>query len=148
MPLPQNWEKMSWFDIGVHAGKSEGWMNLEETLAEDAEHHSGGTDDLVQGGIEGWEQTDHFQIIYGSKMMERAREEAGQDQQEAIDLYLDMKSEFWQGYLDGRLKIGTDVYAEARKILSTRAAKSNTRRKQPKRQSAGVALRGVRQNEH
>jgi len=144
MALPQNWSKMSWHDIGVHAGKTEGWMNLEETLAEDADHYKGDPEGLVQGGIEGWEQTDHFEIIYGSKMMGDAREEADQDQQEAIDLYMDKKSEFWEGYLQGRSAIGIDVYAMAREVLSPGTTKSPPKKKQPKHQSRSTALKGVR----
>jgi len=93
-------------------------MNLEETLAEDIESHPEIKEsaELVQLGLESWEGTDHFQILYGSKMMG----DAGDDS----DVLQENKNEFWEGYLTGRKAIGIDIYAKAKKLLAAKRKKT------------------------
>ena len=141
MSFPQNWEKMNWHDIGVHVGKTDGWMNLEETLAEDMERHpTKDYQELVQQGIAGWEETDHFEILYGSKMAERAKEEEGEDGW--LDAYLDAQSEFWEGYLKGRKAIGIDIYAKAKEMVDPPRKRSG--RKRGAKRAGGSASRSVK----
>ena len=69
--MPRNW-----YEEGVKAGKTDVWMSLEETLAESKERHPSYTTDpgsLVQTDIDGWEETDHFEIKYGQPMMDDAK---------------------------------------------------------------------------
>lgn len=131
-----------WYDIGVKAGKTEGWMNLEGTLAEDLERHSiRDVEELVQRGIDNWEETDHFSILYGQKMLDDAREDAGEDENAWPDLYSDNKTEFWEGYLFGRKSIGRDVYAKAKELLAPKTKPETKKRKPSKRRkpvSTGV----------
>ena len=104
--------KREWYDKGVEAGKKEGWMNVEDTLLETLEAHRSlikDATDLVWTDIDLWEETDHFNILYGSKM----RQDTGGD----IDLYLDLKSEFWEGYLAGRKQLGIDIYQKAKELV-------------------------------
>lgn len=106
--------RQKWFDKGVEAGKKETWMNIEETLPETLEAHRDrirDAVDLVLTDIELWEETDHFNTLYGSKMWEDAKAD--------IDLYLELEGAFWLGYFTGRQKIGKDVFEEARKALET-----------------------------
>jgi len=140
-----------WHQQGVKAGKTEGWMNLEETLAEDLERHPQFTRDageLVQTGIEGWEETDHFQMLYGSKMSGDARDEvkAGYLNDEAIEKWQGYKEAFWEGYLEGRMKIGVDIYKIANGLLAKRKGRKSTvkskSRKRP--QSKQLSLKGLR----
>lgn len=107
-----------WYQRGLEAGKTEGWMTLEETLDEARQiapihdYH-----DLVQTAIELWEETDHFSILYGSKMMDDAKE-ATKSTEDMIDLYLELRDQFWEGYLQGRKEKGIDIYHKAKGILS------------------------------
>lgn len=105
--------KRKWFDKGVEAGKTEGWMNVEETLSETLGAHRDlikDATDLVWTDIDLWEETDHFNILCGSKMWEDAKGD--------IDVYSDLKAEFWEGYLTGRKEIGIDIYEKARELLA------------------------------
>lgn len=142
-------EKVNWFTEGVKAGKTDGWMNLEETLSEDIDRLSRTADaaELVQTGTDGWEQTDHFRILYGAKMEGDARDVVGLggDGEEAIELVQDYHTEFWEGYLTGRKSIGVDIYAKAKKLLSARKRR-RTRKEKPKqsRVSAGASMKELR----
>lgn len=145
--MPKNW-----YDEGVKAGKTDGWMNLEETLAEDRERHPNLTDDpssLVQTGIDGWEETDHFSILYGQPMMDDAKDELGVEEldDDVIEKWQDNKEAFWEGYITGRKSKGKDIYAIARRLTApkkARAKKPSTRRKSTKRSSAPTSVRGLR----
>jgi hypothetical protein len=142
-------EEVNWHDEGVEAGKTDGWMNLEETLSADIEHHPAERDavELVQAGIDGWEQTDHFTLLYGSKMWGDARDKVGADAdgEEVIEAYQDYRTEFWEGYLTGRKSIGVDVYARAKKLLSARKKLSTGRGKsKQERASAKASVKGLR----
>ncbi|MCL0084231.1 DUF192 domain-containing protein, partial [Dehalococcoidia bacterium] len=114
--LPQVNKELTakWFDRGVEAGKTDGWMTLEDTVRETLENHPEIKDaaELVWTDIELWEETDHFQILYGSEMLE----DAGED----LDLYSDLKAEFWEGYLTGRKEIGFDIYKIAAELIRQR----------------------------
>ena len=103
--------KEKWLNKGTEAGKTDGWMDVEKTVKETAESHPGIKDptELVWTDIDEWESTDHFHILYGSKMWEDANGD--------VDLYSDMKSEFWEGYLAGRKEIGRDIYKIARELV-------------------------------
>lgn len=140
-----------WYQRGVKAGKTDGWMNLEETLAEDLEQHPEmkSAEDLVTTGCEGWEATDHFNILYGSKMSAdaTAETEAGYLNEEALDSYSDYKSEFWEGYLAGRQKIGRDIYKLANQLLDKRLKRTRSKSRSTKRSGSRVAqasLKGFR----
>jgi uncharacterized membrane protein (UPF0127 family) len=113
MLLPQTRKELTrkWYDKGVEAGKSDGWMDVENTIKETAQAYPEIKDahELVWSDIDLWEQTDHFNILYGSKMWEDAHGD--------IDLYSELKDAFWQGYLTGRQEIGKDVFEAARQAL-------------------------------
>ena len=113
--LPQTTRKSlsQWFEKGVEAGKTDGWMDVENTLKETARDHPEIRDahELVWTDIDLWEQTDHFNILYGSKMWQDARGD--------IDVYVDLKSEFWEGYLAGRREIGKDIYQIAKDLVKS-----------------------------
>ncbi len=108
--------KRHWFDRGVQAGRTDGWMDVENTLQETARTHPGLKDarELVWTDIDLWEETDHFNILYGSKMWQDARGDT--------DLYLDLKSQFWEGYLSGRKQMGRDIYRIAEELVRLPAA--------------------------
>lgn len=139
--------KKYWYQQGVKAGKTDGWMNLEETLAEDIEEHPDiiSYEELVRHGIEGWEGTDHFTIIYGSKMAGDAKDGAKADylNEEAIELYQDYKAEFWEGYLTGRAKIGIDVYDRAKKLLAKKKRKVGRKKAGRKQPTVQGSLKGL-----
>ncbi len=128
----------------VLAGRTEGWMNFEETLAEDRERHPSLTDDpgsLVQTGIDGWEETDHFSVLYGQPMMDDAKEEVGVEEldEDVLEKWQDNKEAFWEGYIAGRKSKGKDIYAIARRLTAPkkeRAKKLSTKRKTSKRSSS------------
>jgi hypothetical protein len=147
----------NWHEEGVKAGKTDGWMNLEETLSEDLERHpqyARNVEELVQAGIEGWEETDHFSILYGSKMMDDAQEalEADSVNDEVIEKYQDNKDAFWEGYLSGRKSIGKDIYKVAQKLIAQKnkpagKPKPKTKNKTKSRKGAkdtGTQLRMMR----
>jgi len=111
--LPQTRPELAqkWYEKGVEAGRTDGWMDVENTIRETAQAHPEIKEahELVGTDIDLWEQTDHFNILYGSKMWEDAEGDT--------DLYLDLKSEFWEGYLAGRREIGKDIYRIARELV-------------------------------
>jgi hypothetical protein len=116
--LPQGEHKLreKWYQKGIEAGKTDGWMNVEDTLPETLRDHRDvikSSEDLVWTDIDLWEQTDHFNTLYGSKMWR----DAGGD----IDVYYDLKSEFWEGYLTGRKQIGIDIYEKAKELFKSPA---------------------------
>jgi len=102
-----------WFEEGLKAGKTDGWMDVENTIKETAQDYPKIKDahELVWTDIDLWEQTDHFNILYGSKMWEDARGD--------IDVYSDLRSEFWEGYLTGRREIGKDIYKIAKELVKS-----------------------------
>ncbi|MBT9161231.1 MAG: hypothetical protein DDT26_02535 [Dehalococcoidia bacterium] len=109
-----------WFERGVEVGKTDGWMTVEDTIAEILERgQPQDAQDLVWRAIEEWEETDHFSIFYGSKMMEDARRDP--------DLYSEMKAEFWEGYLTGRKEIGVDIYKIAKALLPSGESRETER---------------------
>ena len=113
LPQTQSALTRKWYDRGVEVGKTDGWMTVEDTLAETLEQHPEIKElhDLVWTDIDLWMETDHFNILYGSKMWEDARG--------AADLYSDLESEFWEGYLAGRKAIGVDIYTKASELLKS-----------------------------
>jgi len=119
--LPQTTRKLTsiWFEKGLQAGRGDGWMDVENTIKETAQKHPEIKDvhELVWTDIDLWEETDHFNILYGSKMWQDALAEAHGDREKAIDIYADLKSEFWEGYLAGRKEIGRDVYRIAGELV-------------------------------
>ncbi len=119
-----------WSDLGEKAGKTEAWLNLEETLKEDLDRHGQFARDageLVQLGQESWEQTDHFTMLYGQTMLDDARDpdtdELGED---GIERYQELKDQFWEGYVNGRASIGKDVYKAAQKLIDKKYGKNRT----------------------
>ena len=137
----------NWYQRGVKAGKTEDWMNLEETLAEDRERHPRLTSEpaeLVQVGIDGWEETDHFSILYGQPMLDDARDAVGVDgmNDDVIERYQENKDEFWNGYIAGRKEVGKDVLAVARRLTRKRAP-ATARRKTKSRRRSSDAPSGI-----
>jgi len=139
-----------WYQQGVKAGKTEGWMNLEETLEEDHERWPNVKDpvELVQRGIDGWEETDHFQLIYRAKMMGDA--EIGSPPGVIIgdatfEKYWEYRTEFWEGYLTGRKSIGRDIYAIAKRLLTGKGQRKSRVLPSMKRKVKALgAIQGVR----
>ena len=139
-----------WRTIGINAGKTEGWMNLEETLAETLEDHPEFARDpaeLVQTDIDGWEETDHVRLIYGADMGIDARSE--ETQEFDADVYSDSKEAFWEGYLVGRRSIGRDIHKLARKLIGKKSKPKSVKRiPRPKSKSRSrggdTGLRGLR----
>jgi hypothetical protein len=127
-------------------------MSLEDTLAESKERHPSYATDpgsLVQTDIDGWEETDHFEILYGQPMMDDAKEESGGElDDDAIERYQDNKDAFWEGYIAGRKSKGKDIYAIARRLTATKkpkAKKPSAKRKSGKRSSGTpTSIRGMR----
>ena len=113
LPQAKKTLKAKWYDRGVEVGKTDAWMDVENTLKETARAYPKIKDayELVWTDIELWEQTDHFNILYGSKMWEDVKGD--------IDLYFDLKSEFWEGYLAGRKEIGRDIYKIAEELVKS-----------------------------
>jgi hypothetical protein len=111
LPKTEKTPTAKWYEKGVEAGRTETWMDVENTVKETARDHPEIKDfrDLVWTDIDLWEQTDHFNIRYGSKMWEDAPGD--------IDLYSELKDAFWQGYLTGRQEIGRNVFEAARQAL-------------------------------
>lgn len=111
-----------WYNIGIEAGKEEDWMNLEDF---DESELSKARDevDLIILAIDNWEQTDHYNILYGKKMqndaVERVKEESGEiDYDRMIEVLNDLKDAFWVGYIKGRKEgKGIDIYREAKEAL-------------------------------
>jgi len=119
-----------WYKKGIEAGKSEDWMNVEETLPETLEKMPELDDpaDLVWTDMESWEETDHFSILYGEPMTEDISE-VFEDVEDKTDALTEVKTKFWEGYLQGRKEIGIDIYEEAKKLISEkskRGAKSRS----------------------
>ena len=57
----------------------------------------------LQEEINGWEQTDHFHLKYGTPMADAARNLAdrnGLDGECWIDIWQDIKDEFWDAWAD------------------------------------------------
>ena len=141
----------TWYKEGVHAGKTDGWMNLEETLPEDHESWPEVKDyeELVRRGMDEWEDTDHFRLIYGSKIMGDAEEATGMEtgtliNDETFEKYSEFKDEFWEGYLAGRKSIGRDIYAMAKKLVSGKGSgKGKVQRVRKKVAKALSAVRGI-----
>ncbi len=115
-----------WYDKGVEAGRTDGWMDVENTMRQTLEAHPKikDADDLIWTDVEGWEQTDHFSILYGSKMMADAEGD--------YDLYSDLKSEFWEGYFKGRMDIGIDIHKRARELVG-KGGSGSSKQEEPKR---------------
>ena len=114
--------RQKWYEKGVEAGKKDGWMAVEDTLPETlSDHHDviKSSEDLVWTDIDLWEETEHFWIFYGSKMWNDAKED--------IDVYLDLKDEFWEGYLTGRKAMGIDIYQKASQLLKAPKLMPQTR---------------------
>jgi len=140
----------NWYNEGVKAGKTDGWMNLEETLEETLDQHPSFARDqieLVQTDMDGWEETDHFGILYGSKMADDARDDETLELD--VDAYMDNKTAFWEGYLEGRASIGKDIYKLARKLIAKRqkkvgaVSKKKSKSKSKSRQGT-LGLQGLR----
>lgn len=104
-----------WHERGIEAGRTDGWMDIEKTIKETAEKHPEikEVSDLVLTDIDEWESTDHFRILYGSKIWEDAKGD--------ISLASDLKAEFWEGYLAGRKDIGMDIYKIASELVKSKS---------------------------
>lgn len=103
-----------WYNKGVEAGKTDTWMDMENTIKETAEKHPEIKDAryLVGEDFDSWEETDHFQIKYGSEMTKDAKGD--------IVLFDDLNSRFWNGYIDGKKEIGIDIYGIAGELVKGR----------------------------
>lgn len=110
------------YDLGLEAGKTDGWMAMEDTLQETYDdHHPASVDDLIQTDFQLWTGTDHFQILYRSKLIDKLNESidggAGGMGEDYIDALSEFEDGFFGGYLEGRGSIGRDIYALAKKII-------------------------------
>jgi hypothetical protein len=81
---------------------NDGWMT---PTTDDPRHPESRTDygNWLQEEIEGWEQTDHFGLKYGTPMADVARDLAdrnGLDGECWIDIWQDIKDEFWDAWAD------------------------------------------------
>jgi len=105
-----------WYEKGIKAGKEDAWMDFENTLKDDKEKYNlKDVEDLIEYGKDLWEETDHFRIIYGEEMMRDAERLAG-DKEETIEIYLNLKNNFWEGFFTGRKEIGIDIYQIAENL--------------------------------
>jgi len=102
-----------WYNRGVEAGKTDTWMDIENTIKETAEHHPEIKEeaDLVFTDVEQWKQTDHYRIKYGNQMWKDAPNE---------EVYPELEVMFWQGYIEGRKQIGKDIFAIASELVKGR----------------------------
>ena len=107
-----------WYNEGVKAGKTDGWMRLDkDVLLEDLERHA--TEDageLVQQAQESWEETDHFQHYYGNSMGHSEDVMSGFDP----DTYTENKEQFWEGFVTSSKE---KPYALARRLINQQAKK-------------------------
>lgn len=122
--------KTNWQDEGVKAGKTDGWMRLDESvMEEDLERHPKFARDpgeLVTTAEDGWEATTHFEMKYGSGMVDDARdEETGEFDPDA---YIDNKTAFWEGFEEGQASLGKDKspYAIAKRLIDKKYGKGKT----------------------
>jgi len=105
-------------ELGLKAGKTDDWMDMEKSLEETNRDHGPFTEDmdLVMTDFEGWRETEHYQHFYLSKLEEKLQE-LGITGDETLDYYGDFESGFLEGYLDGRKSIGIDIYDIAYKLI-------------------------------
>lgn len=105
--------KDKWYDKGVEAGKTDTWMDIENTIKETAERHPEITDeaDLIFEDVEQWKQTDHYQINYGRPMWNDVQDS---------EIYPEVEVFFWNGYVTGRKQIGKDIYEIANELVKGR----------------------------
>jgi hypothetical protein len=111
-----------WFNKGIEAGEIDGWMALEDTLEETLRDYGldiHSVEDLVTYDMQLWDETEHFWRFYGKEMWEDAKS-VFDDEAAVDDLYMDLKIEFWEGYLQGRKNIGIDIYGIAEGLLKQR----------------------------
>ena len=57
----------------------------------------------IQEEINGWEQTCHFGILYGTPMVDMAHELAEKNRlygEHWLEIWLDLKDEFWEAWAD------------------------------------------------
>lgn len=105
--------KDRWWDKGVEAGKTDTWMDIENTIKETAERHPEIKDapDLIFEDVEQWKQTDHYRINYGLPMWN-----------ESVDseTYSEVEVMFWDGYVTGKKQVGKDIFAIASELVKGR----------------------------
>ena len=111
-----------WYKKGIEAGKSDDWMDLEGTIADTLEDNPelDDPDELVWTDIESWEETDHFSVLYGKPIWKDIFE-AIEDEDDRADAFTEVKTKFWEGYLQGRKEIGIDIYEKAKKLISEKS---------------------------
>ena len=84
------------------ARENDGWMTPASDDPRDPESR---TDygHWLQEEIEGWEQTDHFSLKYGTPTANMARDLADKNGLECeywLDIWQDLKDEFWEAWAD------------------------------------------------
>jgi len=129
-----------WYKKGIEAGKNESWMNVEETLSETLEKMPELDDpvNLVWTDMEAWEETDHFSILYGRPMVEDISEVF--EDEDKIDALVEVKTKFWEGYLQGRKEIGIDIYEEAKKLISEKSKRGVSGKSTTVQEDSKIAL--------
>jgi hypothetical protein len=84
------------------AKKNDGWM----TPTTDAPRERASRTDFgnwLQEEIEGWEQTDHFTILYGNQLILLAQTEAeklGKTGEAWLGIYEELRDEFWEQWAE------------------------------------------------
>jgi hypothetical protein len=84
------------------AKKSDGWMT---PTTDDPRESESRTDfgNWLQEEIEGWEQTDHFTILYGNRLILLARAEAekkGLTGEAWLGINEELRNEFWEQWAE------------------------------------------------
>ena len=109
------------FNLGYKAGTTDGWMfsnkkDVLQRLKEEIEmkHYQKNKsyEALVQYWEEGWEQTDHFVILYSKKFWDKIGELDIEDDYR-IEIWQDMRDEWWEGVIEGLAKRKINVYKMA-----------------------------------
>jgi len=87
-----------WYERGEKAGKEDGWMRPAVEDFDDVDFKKYEDHELAQMDNDGWEETEHFNYFYGEDMYEDALEIHPDSADARIDLQLDLRTEFWNGY--------------------------------------------------
>lgn len=111
-----------WYEKGVEVGKMDTVFNVEEHMEETLQDTDASTlkyiEELFWYTTDSLEETDEFMKLVGAKIVEEAWNLDDGDGT-FDDIYFDsypVRSEFWEGYRQGRLEVGIDLLAVAKSI--------------------------------
>ena len=85
-----------WYRKGLEAGQRDGWMTVEIDDISDQEFPD--INEVALRHRELWEETDHFNILYGHQMAEDAKRLEGEDGENWIFTWQELRDKFWDGY--------------------------------------------------